>query len=96
VAFLGQMLPKVLCAGARRLRRADRRQLRQRLLLTNRQLLAHADTNAHSKASGHAVAQRIHETPWGARMVLAAQTGWGHEPALPPLDFSVYSTEGGH
>ncbi len=31
------------------------------------------------KASGHAVAQRIREAPWGARMVLVAQTGWGHE-----------------
>jgi PAS domain S-box-containing protein len=31
------------------------------------------------KASGHAVAQRIREKPWGARMVLVAQTGWGHE-----------------
>ncbi len=30
-------------------------------------------------ASGHAVAQRIREAPWGARMVLVAQTGWGHE-----------------
>jgi CheY-like chemotaxis protein len=31
------------------------------------------------KASGHAVAQRIRARPWGARMVLVAQTGWGHE-----------------
>jgi CheY-like chemotaxis protein len=31
------------------------------------------------KASGHAVARRIRDTPWGARMVLVAQTGWGHE-----------------
>jgi DNA-binding response OmpR family regulator len=31
------------------------------------------------KASGHVVARRIRDTPWGARMVLVAQTGWGHE-----------------
>jgi CheY-like chemotaxis protein len=31
------------------------------------------------KASGHAVARRIREAPWGAPVVLVAQTGWGHE-----------------
>jgi PAS domain S-box-containing protein len=31
------------------------------------------------KASGHVVARRIRDTPWGSRIVLVAQTGWGHE-----------------
>jgi PAS domain S-box-containing protein len=31
------------------------------------------------KASGHTVAQRIRGASWGGRMILVAQTGWGHE-----------------
>ncbi len=29
------------------------------------------------KANGYTVARRIREHPWGTRMVLVAQTGWG-------------------
>lgn len=31
------------------------------------------------KLNGYQVAQRIREQPWGARMTLIAQTGWGQE-----------------
>ncbi len=31
------------------------------------------------KANGHIVARRIRERPWGERVVLVAQTGWGQE-----------------
>jgi PAS domain S-box-containing protein len=31
------------------------------------------------KATGHLVARRIRAAPWGSRIVLVAQTGWGHE-----------------
>jgi PAS domain S-box-containing protein len=31
------------------------------------------------KGSGHAVARRIREAPWGGRIILVAQTGWGQD-----------------
>lgn len=31
------------------------------------------------KLNGYQVARRIRDQPWGARMALIAQTGWGHE-----------------